>query len=229
MPRQGFSLIELLVVIAIVAVLVSILLPALSHAREAGRAATCLSNHRQIVLVCRMYADENRGRGPALGVPYAALPNWALVVQQASGRQAATDGDLYAPNSVLVCPTVRARYARDMTRTYAVNATGLSGAPGDRANYDDRPPLPSAHVRYDLIRDPTHTPMQLDSVETPSANPDDPPPTRTFSVLDLRNESHRTGRIARFHGSGRVFQAGMFDGSASLHDEVPAAWMLPLP
>ena len=74
--RRAFTLIELLVVVAIIAVLIAILLPALSHAREAARGTICLSNLRSIGLICRQYADDNRGASPALGEPYAALPNW---------------------------------------------------------------------------------------------------------------------------------------------------------
>ena len=60
--RKGFTLIELLVVIAIIAILIAILMPALSRAREMGKRAACLSNVKQLALAWIMYADENDDR-----------------------------------------------------------------------------------------------------------------------------------------------------------------------
>ena len=60
--RSGFTLIELLVVIAIIAILMAILMPALSMAREHGKRAVCLGNLKQLTLGWIMYADANDDR-----------------------------------------------------------------------------------------------------------------------------------------------------------------------
>ena len=62
-PR-GFTLVELLVVIGIIALLISILLPALSRAREEGKRINCLSQIRQIGMAFSMYADVNKDYFP---------------------------------------------------------------------------------------------------------------------------------------------------------------------
>ena len=70
--RSAFTLVELLVVIGIIAVLISLLLPALNRARESAKQVKCLSNLRQLGQAMVAYANENRSRLPA-PASYATL------------------------------------------------------------------------------------------------------------------------------------------------------------
>src|SRR5258708_719419 len=63
----GFTLVELLVVIGIIALLISILLPALSRARESGNRVKCLANLRQLTFAWMSYANDNKGWMPGAG------------------------------------------------------------------------------------------------------------------------------------------------------------------
>ena len=64
MARRGFTLVELLVVVAIIAILMSLLLPVLRNAREAGKGSRSKSNLHQIGLANQVYAIEHRGQMP---------------------------------------------------------------------------------------------------------------------------------------------------------------------
>ncbi|APZ95080.1 DUF1559 domain-containing protein [Fuerstiella marisgermanici] len=65
--RRGFTLIELLVVISIIATLMSLILPAIQNAREAGRRTQCLNNLRNVTVAALNFASSNKSRLPALG------------------------------------------------------------------------------------------------------------------------------------------------------------------
>src|SRR3954452_3301119 len=71
--RRAFTLVELLVVIGIIALLVGILLPTLSKARDAAARTACLSNLRELSNALRIYATENKDACPIGGI--AQSPN----------------------------------------------------------------------------------------------------------------------------------------------------------
>jgi len=62
--KKGFTLIELMVVIAIISMLASMLLPALSSAREMGKRASCMNNMKQLGILFMLYGQDNDGYLP---------------------------------------------------------------------------------------------------------------------------------------------------------------------
>ena len=74
---MGFTLIELLVVIAIIAILAGMLLPALNSAREKGRAISCTSNIKQVLLDFQVYAGDNQDMFPLTG---SGSKSWSQLI-----------------------------------------------------------------------------------------------------------------------------------------------------
>ncbi len=72
-PRRGFSILELMVSLGVVAVLVSLILPVLIHARASGYRAVCASNLRQMNVGWASYLQDNKERFPQFG----ESPDWS--------------------------------------------------------------------------------------------------------------------------------------------------------
>ena len=106
--HRGFTLVELLVVIGIIALLIGILLPALSRARKQASNVKCLSNLHQIALAYAQYAGENHGKMPVYMNSNAtmdpAFVTWQEQLRPYYGKRPVPGRIEDTASSVRLCP-----------------------------------------------------------------------------------------------------------------------------
>ena len=153
--RQAFTLIELLVVISIIALLIGILLPALSAARQTANAATCLSRLRNIGQGLYIYANENK---QSLPPGTSNNTNWALLLYNTMGAS----GSSFADQS-------RDDFLNEAFRD--VDTLPTESTVGHRIHYSAHPrlmPDTTTNDSYGVFAGKPRRPVNLDSIKNGS-------------------------------------------------------------
>ena len=169
MKKHNFTLIELLVVIAIIAILASLLMPALRGARDSARGITCTGNLRQMGVANTMYADDNNGFyvPRAIFRPDGTYPRWDqnhhfkeyLAVSYRGWWDPAWPAEWICPLATVAIAGID-EHGAPMIKSYGFNR-GANGElrwgtlPGGRINYD-------SHSQRNLIH-PSTSIMFLDA------------------------------------------------------------------
>jgi prepilin-type N-terminal cleavage/methylation domain-containing protein/prepilin-type processing-associated H-X9-DG protein len=156
--RKSFTLIELLVVVSIIAVLISILLPALTRARESSRQVYCQSNQRSIGLNVRFFASDHTDHPPTCYYEAGDI-SWYGMLKPYMGtyqEQDAPDDSNQVPG-ILVCPSIAYLAVKGFYCTYAYG------------RWADSPTQPLG-LPF-LTSDPRACSVSLDRITRPSDRP----------------------------------------------------------
>lgn len=104
LAKCSFTLMELLLVIAIIAILASMLMPALSAARESGRRIACVNNLKQLIMAQSMYSADNNSWLWHVGyIP--SIPNYDTWAEAISGGRRHPKESYVPRGNIFFCPS----------------------------------------------------------------------------------------------------------------------------
>jgi len=194
--KNAFTLVELLVVIAIIALLMSILMPALGRVKKQAKMVLCQSNLKQWGLVFSMYTDDNDGRfvsglgGECMG---GAMGYWWMTSLK----------PYYRDKKIRLCPMATKTYSEGGRSPFGAWATGCSEVGGwevDTGSYGPNGYICDPPLSYKLLWDrPTENNWRTCAVPQAGTIPlfldalwvdawplsDDEPPETVFWLKDI--------------------------------------------
>ena len=135
--RKRFTLIELLVVIAIIAILVSMLMPALVQAKAKAREILCVGNHKQLLVGKNVYASDYDDYWTVSSVKWVgnAVIQWQMDIAGYVGQDSSWTGYSSAEGTVFGCPSFDRSIVAPWAHAQAIGGIAVNGYYGNLGMY----------------------------------------------------------------------------------------------